>query len=173
MALPDGLGDRVRGGPQRVVDRLVALPAATAAREPLRRRIERRREVADVEGRLAHHGDARLDERAAVQRAARAAHARDDQLAEVAEELAGVPPVAIRAHRPHRVPEPDAHVLAVVAVAEAGVEPVEQRAVTHQDPFRPDDPGAEVLGGELIGSGDPGLEVRPVVAGDTGAHARG
>jgi len=135
--------------------------------------LERSREVADVEGRLAHHGDARLDERGAVQRAARAAHARHDQLAEVAEELAGVAPVAIRAHRPHRVPEPDAHVLAVVAIAEAGVEPVEQGAVTHQDPFRPDDPGTEVLGGELIGSGDPGLEVRPVIAGDTAAHARG
>ena len=133
----DGLGDRVRRRPQRVVDRLVTLPAAPAAREALRRRVERRREAADIERRLPDHGDPRLDERRAVQRAARAAHARDEQLAEVAEELAGVPPVAIRAHRPHRVPEPDAHVLAVVAVAEAGVEPVEQGAVTHQIPLRP------------------------------------
>ena len=59
------------------------------------------------------------------------------------------------ADRPHRVREADAHVLTVVAVAEARVEPVEQGAMTHRSRSAPDDPGTEVLGRELIGSATP------------------
>ena len=66
--------------------------------------------------------------------------------------------------------EPDAHVLAVVAVAQARVEAVQLGAVAHDRALRPPDPRAQVRGREGVGRRGRGSGM-PVIA-VPGAHAR-
>ena len=96
--------DRVRRRSQRVVDRLVAHPAPAAPGEAVGRRIERLREPRGVEPGAARHGDPRLHERRAVQRSARPADARHEQLPETPQDLADVARLGRpgRSRAPHR-----------------------------------------------------------------------
>ena len=98
-------------------------PAGRAPRPPRRGRGPCPRGVSCGESR---DRDAGLDEGRAVERPPGAAHARHQQVAEPAQEVAHV----VRRRPPRHdgsdgVREPDRHVLAVVAVAQLGVEAVE------------------------------------------------
>ena len=88
----------------------------------------------------------------------------------LAQDLAGVARLDVRADRADGVAEPDAHVLAVVAIAEARVEAVQLGAVAHDRALRAPDPRAQVRGREGVGRRGRGSGM-PVIA-VPGAHAR-
>ena len=146
--------ERVGGGAQGVVDRLVAEAAAAAPGDALGRRVEGARRVLRAQRVEPRDRDPGLDEGGAVERPAGPADAGHEQVAHPPQEVADVRSASTRPEGPDGVAEPDAHVLAVVAVAQLGVEAVQQGPVAQQ---------------EALGPGDDRGEVGPVKA--TGARA--
>ena len=82
-----------------------------------------------------------------------AADARHEQVPEPAQQVADVRVRIVQLDRSDRVREPGAHVLAVVAVAQLRVQPVEQRPVPIQQAFRPRDDRGQAGAGERDGLG--------------------